>query len=64
MLAGGVVMELLSSVPDVAASVGLMQIVPPKYLGTYTVAMGVITLAARMRSIILHRFYPEHRDDA
>jgi hypothetical protein len=45
----GVAMEGLAQFPDVAASSGLAAIVPPAYLGHYTIAIAGLTLFARLR---------------
>jgi hypothetical protein len=50
----GFVMEALSQFPDVAQSVGLASVVPPAYLGHYTLGIAGLTLYARLR-----RFTPE-----
>jgi hypothetical protein len=47
----GLGMEALMQFPDVANAVGLAQYVPPVYLGRYTIAIAVLTLAARLRSL-------------
>ena len=44
-------MEGLYQFPDVAQAVGLQQYVPPAYLGRYTLAIAVLTLGARLRSL-------------
>jgi hypothetical protein len=52
MFAASAFMELLFQVPDVAAQFGFHDWVPPRWMPWYTAGMAVITLAARMRSII------------
>ena len=52
MFVASAVMELLFQVPDIAGQFGLNQWVPPRWLPWYTAGMAVITLMARLRSII------------
>jgi hypothetical protein len=44
-------MEALVQFPDVAQSVGLASVVPPAYLGRYTLVIAILTLFARLRSL-------------
>lgn len=46
----GVAMEALYQFPDVASSVGLASVVPPAYLGRYTMVIAMLTLGARLRN--------------
>lgn len=45
----GLFMEALVQFPDVAQSVGLSAVVPPAYLGRYTIVIAGLTLFARLR---------------
>jgi hypothetical protein len=47
----GLGMEALIQFPDVAQNVGLAQVIPPNYLGRYTLGIAGLTLLARLRSI-------------
>ena len=47
----GTAMEGLYLFPDVAQSVGLASVVPPAYLGHYTLAIAALTLGARLRTL-------------
>jgi hypothetical protein len=49
----GLGMEALAEFPDVASSVGLQAVVPPAYLGHYTLVIAGLTLAARMRHHVI-----------
>jgi|HubBroStandDraft_6_1064221.scaffolds.fasta_scaffold753014_3 hypothetical protein len=52
LLAFGVFGQLLLEVPDVAASAGLGAIIPPAWLPKYTILIAVLTMCARLRSIL------------
>jgi len=54
----GVAMEALDMFPDVAQSLGLQQIIPPQFLGVYTITLAALTILARVRS--LHRKVDDH----
>jgi hypothetical protein len=55
----GLFMEAIAQFPDVASTVGLASIVPPAYLGKYTIVIAGLTLFARLR-----RFSePDHKDN-
>jgi hypothetical protein len=51
----GMALEAITMFPDVAASVGLVQVVPPAYLGLYTMGIAALTIFARLR-----RFYEDN----
>lgn len=55
---GAIVLQLLLEFPDVANSVGLPQYVPTQFLPWYTGAIALLTLGARLRSILSD----EHKD--
>lgn len=52
MFAGSAVMELIFQIPDIANEFGASAYVPPRWLPWYTAAMALVTLLARLRSII------------
>ena len=47
-----VAVDLITSIPDIASSIGIQQYIPPSWLLYYTSAIGIITLIARLRSIL------------
>jgi hypothetical protein len=47
----GLAQEALYQFPDVAQQVGLASVVPPSYLGHYTLGIAFLTLGARMRTL-------------
>lgn len=61
MFVGSALMELLFQIPDLANEFGLHDYVPPRWLPWYTAAMALITLMARLRSILWRQDYLETR---
>lgn len=69
MLMFSAVLELIFQVPDIANEFGFASWVPPRWLPWYTGAMAVITLLARLRSIIwkddhVEQYVRRYTDDA
>jgi hypothetical protein len=52
LMAGGLALETMAQLADTLTTLGFASYLPPPWLGRYTLAIGVITTAARMRSIV------------